>query len=43
MAVTISNPVKRVVRGNERVAYVDITGPASYTSPAARHCPPPTS
>lgn len=33
MAVSISAPVKKVVRGNERVAYVDITGPASYTSP----------
>lgn len=32
MAVTISTPVKRVVRGNERVAYVDLTGPASYTT-----------
>ncbi len=31
MAVTIS-VVKRAVRGNERVAYVDITGPASYTA-----------
>lgn len=32
MAVTISSPVKRVVRGNERATYVDVTGPASYTT-----------
>jgi hypothetical protein len=31
MAVTITNKGK-VVRGNERVRYVDITGPASYTT-----------
>ena len=31
MAVTIAN-VAHVIRGNERVRYVDITGPASYTT-----------
>lgn len=32
MAVTIANK-GRVVAGNTRIRYVDITGPASYTSP----------